>query len=151
MVIYAAAILEYKSTIIVNLCALFGCSDHGYVDKNKSFYCLPTVIQHLGPQADFLSSIRQKEGLAAINRSDIKSSNYLHTHVRSDHFVGGSPSSLYDTTNRDWVPSINMGYLRNASQSIASNAPARYSRAQGKASEKICIRNHHFLHSSSFY
>ena len=59
-------------------------------------------------------------------------SNYQHTHVCSDHFIGGSPSSLWDTTNPDWVPSVSLGYTSTSTASV----DARYLRAKARASKR---------------
>ena len=123
---------------MVNFCAVIGCSNRGDKDRNKSFYRLPGIIKHQGPETECLTSRRQREWLAVINRSDIKTSNYQYTRVCSDHFISGCPSQLYDTTNPDWVPSINLGYVRTTSGSATSNA--WYSRALMRASkrQRVC-------------
>ena len=118
----------------MNFCAVIGCSNRGDKDRNKSIYRLPGIIKHQGPETESLTSRRQREWLAAINRSDIKTSNYQYTRVCSDHFIGGSPSPLYDTTNPDWVPSVSLGYVRTASISSATSN-AWYSRALMRASK----------------
>jgi hypothetical protein len=125
---------------MVNFCDVKGCSNRADKDKNKSFYRLPAIIKHQGSETESLSSRRQIEWLAAINRSDIKDSNYQHARVCSDHFISGKPSLLYDSTSPDWVPSLKLGYSRyteNCGPSTSSGASlARYSRAQGRASKK---------------
>uniref|UniRef100_A0A1X7U9K4 THAP-type domain-containing protein n=1 Tax=Amphimedon queenslandica TaxID=400682 RepID=A0A1X7U9K4_AMPQE len=123
---------------MVNFCAVIGCSNHEHKDIKKSFYCLPGIIKHQGSETEPLTSRRQREWLATINRSDIKTSNYQYTLVCSDPFISGCPSQLYDTTNPDWVPSISLGYIRTASGPATSNA--RYSRALMRASkrQRVC-------------
>ena len=35
---------------------------------------------------------------------------YKNVRVCSTHFLSGAPSTLYDVTNPDWAPSLNLGY-----------------------------------------
>ena len=91
----------------MNFCACIGCSSRGGKNKDESFFRLPTVVVQ---QTKKLSEQRQREWLAAKRRQDIKPENYKYTRVCSDNFISGKPSQLYDQTNPDWVPSINLGH-----------------------------------------
>ena len=119
---------------MVNFCAVIGCSNRADRDKNKSFFRLPSVITHQGPSTEKLSSRRQREWLAAIKR-DIKKSNYTFTRVCSDHFITGSPSTLYDSESPDWVPTLHLGYDKVDTTSSIQQVH-RYSRAQDRAHSK---------------
>ena len=46
------------------------------------------------------------------------------------HFILGSPAKLYDRTNPDWLPPLNLGYEASESSSNTENRVARYERAQ---------------------
>ena len=82
------AILEYSGSM-VNFCAIIGCSNRTDNHKERSFYHLPAIITHQGAETETLSTLC------------------------SDHFITGSPSSLYDITNPDWVPSVNLGHTNS--------------------------------------
>ena len=43
-----------------------------------------------------------------INRSDWTPGSGAR--VCSIHFISGKPASLFDETNPDWIPTVNMGY-----------------------------------------
>uniref|UniRef100_A0A1X7UCY6 THAP-type domain-containing protein n=1 Tax=Amphimedon queenslandica TaxID=400682 RepID=A0A1X7UCY6_AMPQE len=94
---------------MVNFCAVIGCSNRADGDRNKSFFRLPFVIAYQEPSTEKLSSRRQREWFAAIKRN-IKKSNYSFTQVCLDHFITGSPSTLYDSENPDLVPTLHLGY-----------------------------------------
>ena len=55
-----------------------------------------------------LNKKRQAPWVARIKWEDLQSRNYFHTYVRSDHFVTGKPSQLYETSHQDWTPSQNL-------------------------------------------
>ena len=58
----------------------------------------------------------------------------MHHIVCSVHFLSGKPAALFETSNVDWVPSLNMGYgdleTGTARAASASNRAAR--RLSGK-------------------
>ena len=118
---------------MVNFCAMCGCSNRADVNKDKSFYRLPSIQCHQGEKTRELSEKRQREWLTAIGRQDIKKENYPYVRVCSDHFINGKPSLLYDCTSPDWVPSLKLG---RTVQSVADN-DGRYQRAQERAAAKI--------------
>ena len=48
--------------------------------------------------------------LAKIRREDLLPGQYKNVRVCSRHFLSGAPSTLYDFTNPDWAPTLNLGY-----------------------------------------
>ncbi len=92
------------------ICAIVGCVNRSGRDKEKSFFRLPTVLTHQGPQTQELSKKRQELWVARIRRGDLKTEQYPNTRVCSDHFAGGSPARLFDVSNPDWAPTLNLGY-----------------------------------------
>ncbi len=84
------------------ICAIVGCVNRSGRDKEKSFFRLPTVLTHQGPQTQELSKKRQELLVARIRK-------YPNTRVCSDHFAGGSPARLFDVSNPDWAPTLNLG------------------------------------------
>ena len=117
---------------MVNFCAVFGCGNRGDRNKDKHFFRLPSVVTHQGEQTLDLTTRRRAEWLRRIRRNDLRPANYPYTRVCSDHFVSGSPSSLYDTGNPDWAPSLKLGY---ASERVPS--ADRSERAERRASQKF--------------
>ena len=53
---------------------------------------------------------RQAAWIAKLRREYVKPGWYKNTRICSDHFVSGAPSPLYDETNEDWVPTLNLGW-----------------------------------------
>ena len=96
------------------ICAIVGYGNRSNRDKGKSFFRLPSVISHQGPQTQELSKRRQDAWLAKIKRDDLLPDQYQNTRVCSDHFVCGFPSKLYDVNNPDWTPSVKLGYESNS-------------------------------------
>ena len=64
-------------------------------------------------------------------RKDLKEKNYPYTRVCSDHFIGGAPCDIYDTTNHDWAPSQRLGYTRTAAVDVS-----RYDRRASRSRKR---------------
>ena len=112
------------------ICAVLKCGNRSGRDKQKRFFRLPTVLTHLGTVEQELSQRRQVEWLARIKRKDIREDQYSNTRVCSDHFISGSPAALYDETNPDWIPSLNLGYADDElTKKSAGVSSERYARA----------------------
>ena len=62
----------------------------------------------------------------------IKEDNYKHTQVCSDHFISGKPNSLYNSTNPDWISSLNLGYT----DGNTGSDELRYKRAKERAAKR---------------
>ena len=92
------------------ICAIVGCGNRSGRDKTKRFYRLPSVITHQGDQTQELSKRRQAAWLSQIRRADVGSKQYINICVCSDHFASGAPSTLYDVSSQDWVPSLKLGW-----------------------------------------
>ena len=86
------------------------CANRSDRDKGIRFYRLPSVITHQGVQTKERSQERQLAWLAKIRREDLLPGQYKNVRVCSTHFLSGAPSTLYDVTNPDWAPSLNLGY-----------------------------------------
>lgn len=65
----------------------------------------------------------------------IRPEQYPNTRVCSDHFVSGSPSTLFDENNPDWAPSLNLGYDTESMDSIEAKS-GRYERAVGRSRKR---------------
>ena len=117
---------------MVNTCCVVGCANRHGRDKGCSFFKIPKVITHQGEKARELSERRRTAWLAKINRKD-----WLPgpgSRVCSVHFVSSKPTSLFDETNPDWVPSLRMGYEDNCSAQESSCV--RYQRLEERRKRK---------------
>ena len=117
---------------MVNFCAIVGCANRAGRDKDKSFYRLPAIIKNQGAQTEQLSERRLRNWLAAIRRKDLKAESYPYIRVCSDHFTSGKPAKLYDTTNPDWVPTLNLGHCEGKT----GDSLIRHDRAVGRATKR---------------
>lgn len=117
------------------ICAILNCHNRSDRSRNEgiSFYRLPSIICHQGPRAQELSTTRQLEWLAKIQRKDITPDRYCHIRVCSKHFLSGSPANLFDNVNPDWVPSVNLGY---GSEGELGRSSGRFTRAIQRTSRK---------------
>jgi len=74
--------------------------------------------------------------LSRIKKANLKVEN---TRICSDHFIGGAPSKLHDSTHPDWAPSRKLGNTKVGSNESRRNekecmaAMARYERAVKRA------------------
>ena len=57
-----------------------------------------------------------------IKGADMKPKQYSNTRICSDHFVSGSPSTLYDEINPDWATPLNLGYESVSIHSIEAKS-----------------------------
>lgn len=80
------------------------------------------MIECQGDKTQEISTARRAAWIAKINRK--KWCPGPGAHVCSMHFISGKPSTVYDTNNPDWAPSVNMGY----ECSTSSQASSRYQR-----------------------
>ena len=76
---------------MVNVCAIFYCSNHADREKEKSFFRVPKIIQHRSQEDKDLSTRRGNAWIAAIKRKDPTDEKInSQFHVCSDYFVTGS-------------------------------------------------------------
>uniref|UniRef100_A0A8C4R0J6 THAP-type domain-containing protein n=1 Tax=Eptatretus burgeri TaxID=7764 RepID=A0A8C4R0J6_EPTBU len=100
-------------------CAVLGCSNRASREKDRSFYRVPGIITNQGTQTEELSRKRREKWFNNIARADLLDDGKKEIRVCSDHFISGKAAKLYDTTNPDWIPTVNMGRtkMRGASPS----------------------------------
>ena len=91
------------------ICCVVGCTNKPDKDSPLRFHHIPRIRSKHGEDSLILSTERRKKWFSAIKRSDINV-NVLHHIVCSVHFLSGKPTALFETSNVDWVPSMNMGY-----------------------------------------
>ena len=109
------------------LCVVVGCSSRFGRDKGVSFYRIPTVVTTRGSAERELTQKCRDGYLAAISRDDLKEKILQNDRICAKHFISGKPAYLYDPTNTDWLPMLNLGHVKSKG---SSNADARYMRAK---------------------
>ena len=57
--------------VMVNFCAVFGCSNRSNREKNKGYYCIPAIVSRSSPKKQALSVERRATWLARIRRKDL--------------------------------------------------------------------------------
>uniref|UniRef100_UPI00358FE42D dnaJ homolog subfamily C member 9-like isoform X2 n=1 Tax=Myxine glutinosa TaxID=7769 RepID=UPI00358FE42D len=112
------------SCVAVNCC---NRSNRENIDK-KRFFRFPAVIYNSDDKTRHLSQKRRRLWFAAVKRKDIAYKDSQYMRVCSDHFVGGSPSALYQDNYPDWVPSLKLGYGKG----VNVDKDARLLRLQGR-------------------
>jgi len=124
------------------LCAFVGCSKRSdrESDKDVSFYRIPKIRKDRGPREFELGKRRSAGFVAAISRKDLDLNNLGKYRVCSRHFKSGAPASdLFDETNPDWLPTLNLGHREKCSCSFCrpiTSASERYDRAQRREEEQ---------------
>ena len=109
------------------LCVVVGCSSRSGRDEGVSFYRIPTVVTTRGSAERELTQKRRDGYLAAISRDDLTEKILPNDRICAKHFISGKPAYLYDTTNTDWLPTLNLGHVKSKG---SSTAEARYMRAK---------------------
>ena len=98
------------------LCVVVGCSSRFGRDKGISFFKIPTVITNRGAAERELTQKRRNGYLAAISRDKLTEKIIRNDRICSKHFISGRPAYLYDTTNPDWLPTLNLGHFKSTSK-----------------------------------
>ena len=121
------------------ICAIVGCSnrsDTRSADGSRlSFYGIPTVTDRYGKAELELRKKRRDGFLAAISREDIDMTALHKYKVCEMHFHSRKPAYLYNTTDPDWLPTLNLGHKEHGSAvTTRLEAPSvdRYKRAQDR-------------------
>ena len=148
---YAICVKTHASAILVHIrnasiihvamvgCICLECEKRSEVDTDVSFYRISAVRS----EKEFELSLRRKDGfLAAISWENIDVNSLSSRRICSRHFISGKPADLYDCTNPDWLPTLNLGHSKRVTQqpcstaSSSSLATARYDRAQRRSKEQ---------------
>ena len=110
------------------LCVVLGCYNCSCRDKGISFFRIPAVITHRGPQDLELSKKRRNGFIAAISRENITETILSNDRVCSKHFLSGKPAGLYDVNNPDWLPTLYLGHDKSKNKTPVSLVKERYER-----------------------
>ena len=117
-------------------CCVYGCSNRSDKGSGKSFFKVPSIIKHHGNESLVLSTERRNKWFASINRKELNVSVSRDHKVCEDHFIGKSPAKLFDKTNPDWIPTVNMGYQNK----VSTNIMARYNRSKDRGKDAPVVR-----------
>ena len=121
------------------LCIVVGCSNRSGRDKDVSFHRIPAVNDKEGKE-DYELRKRRRDGfLAAISRKDIDVNGLHKYRICSRHFISGEPAALYDQSNPDWLPTLNLGYDR-MSASKSSVQVERWQRARERDHRRMVLQ-----------
>ena len=126
-ILQVCLVLFYQVLKMV-ICCVVGCTHKPDKGSPLRFHHIPRIRTKHGEDSLILSTERRKKWFSTIKMSDINA-NALHHIVCSVHFLSGKPTALFETSNVDWVPSLNMGYgdveTSTARVVAASNRAAR--------------------------
>ena len=85
-----------------------GCSRKRGRDKGIRLYRFPAVETNQGPEVEEMSTERRRLWISATTRD----------RVCDQHFHSGTAASLWDRYNIDWVPTLNLGHGKLATQRV---------------------------------
>ena len=91
------------------LCAIVD----GKLEKGSMFR-IHAIITHQGDETEELTRERRMRWVSAISRDDLTELKLQNERICSPHFVSGKPAQSWDKFNIDWVPTLNLGYTKNA-------------------------------------
>ena len=110
------------------MCLIVGCSRKTGRDKGIRLYRVPAVVTNQGPEVEELSTERRRLWISAISRDDLTEKILSSDRVCDQHFHSRTAAPLWDRYNIDWVPTLNLGHGKSATQR-GQNA-AREARAE---------------------
>ena len=81
----------------------------------ERFVCLPSIV-NTDETSEKLSRQRSDIWLSRISRKDLTPSQLAEKnstlHVCGNHFILGGPAALFEPSNPDWAPILNLGYKK---------------------------------------
>ena len=94
-------------------CGVAGSSNRRKNAPNAGFFGLPSVVT-TDKISEELSRDRRSQRLPKINQKNLTACQLAEKnstlHVCGKHFINGKPSALYETTDPNWIPTVNLGY-----------------------------------------
>ena len=112
------------------MCLIVGCSRKTGRGKGVRLYRVPAIITNQGPEVEELSIERRRLWISAISRADLTDKILNSDKVCDQHFHSGTAAPLWDRYNVDWVPTLNLGHNKRATQSEQHQAQSRETRAE---------------------
>ena len=94
------------------VCGIAGCSNSRKNAPNAGLFHLPSIVTT--DKRSELSRDRRSQWLSKINHKNLTACQLAEKnstlHVCGKHFINGKPSALYETTDPNWIPTVNLGY-----------------------------------------
>ncbi|XP_068688434.1 uncharacterized protein [Montipora foliosa] len=112
------------------MCLIVGCSRKTGGGKGVRLFRVPAIITNQGPEVEKLSIERRRLWISAISRADLTDKILNSDKVCDQHFHSGTAAPLWDRYNIDWVPTLNLGHDKTATQSEQHQAQSREARAE---------------------
>ena len=123
------------------MCLIVGCSRKTGRDKGIRLYRVPAVVTYQGPEVEELSTERRRLWVSAISRDDLTEKFLNSDRVCNQHFHSGTAAPLWDRYNIDWVPTLNLGNGKSATQRVQNAArEARAERSKGRRKRQAELR-----------
>lgn len=117
------------------MCPIVGCSRKTGRDKSIRLYRVPAVVTNQGPEVEELSIKQQRLWISAISHDDLSEKVLHNDRVCDQYFHSGTAVPLWDHYNIDWVPTLNLGHGKSATQ--REQNPAREARAERSRERRI--------------
>lgn len=119
------------------MCLIVWCSRKTGQDKGIRLYRVPAVVTNQGPEVEELSTCIERWWLwiSAISRDNLTEKILNSDRVCDRHFHSGAAAPLWDRYNFDWVPTLNLGHGKSATQreqNAARDARAERSKERRK-------------------
>ncbi|KAJ8973109.1 hypothetical protein NQ317_006335, partial [Molorchus minor] len=111
----------------MSFCMVVDCGSVYLRDVGIHFYRIPAETDNKGKRQE-LNVRRRQLWIAALRRDDLTETKLKYGRICSKHFISGKPAHIKDTTNPDWVPSLNMGYQQKSATASAKKRIERYSK-----------------------
>ncbi|KAH7945743.1 hypothetical protein HPB49_015129 [Dermacentor silvarum] len=125
-------------------CSVVGCSNRSDSSRrmkkptNTNFFRIPRIVVDRCERSNRHSTNRRMLWLARINRAYLDPQN-PSLRVCGAHFVTGTPSHLFDSTNPDWAPSLHLGYsVRQADADRYERSELRRQRKRRQRKTGVC-------------
>ena len=112
------------------MCLIVGCSRKTGRGKGVRLYRVPAIITNQGPEVEELSIERRRLWISAISRADLTDKILNSDKVCDQHFHSVTAAPLWDRFNVDWVPTLNLGHDKTATQSQAQSRETRAERSK---------------------
>ena len=75
--------------VMVNFCAVLGCSNRSNREKDKGYYRIPAIVSRSKPRKQALIVERRATWLARISREDLAADATEFYRVCGEHFISG--------------------------------------------------------------
>ena len=123
---------------MVTSCGVVGCAKNRSNAPKEGFFRLPSI--NTDETSQKLSRQRRDIWLSRINRKDLTPSQLAEKnstlHVCGSHFILGRPAALFEPSNPDWAPSLNLGYKKLSVISSPESACERNARRKRRNENK---------------